>query len=121
MNSETRKCQNCKTDFIIEPEDFDFYKKIDVPPPTFCPECRMMRRLAFRNERMVHKRTCDLCGKGFVGMFPQKVGFPVYCHECWWSDNWDPLAGGVEYDFERPFFDQFQELRSRVPRPGVNN
>jgi len=21
------------------PEDFEFYKKIDVPEPTFCPEC----------------------------------------------------------------------------------
>ncbi len=39
MNSETKICQNCKQNFVIEPEDFDFYRKIDVPPPTWCPEC----------------------------------------------------------------------------------
>lgn len=33
-------CQNCKTKFTIEPVDFEFYKKIGVPEPTFCLECR---------------------------------------------------------------------------------
>ena len=32
---ETKSCQNCKNDFIIEPDDFAFYDKIKVPPPTF--------------------------------------------------------------------------------------
>ncbi|MFA6585673.1 MAG: cytochrome C551 [Candidatus Paceibacterota bacterium] len=45
MKSEIKTCQNCKKDFTIEPEDFNFYEKINVPPPTFCPECRMVRRL----------------------------------------------------------------------------
>jgi len=121
MNSETKICQNCKNEFVIEPDDFDFYEKMKVPPPTFCPDCRMMRRLAFRNERMIRRRTCDLCGKNFIGMFSQKVGFPVYCHDCWWSDNWDSFEGGMEYDLNKSFFEQFLELRSRIPRPGVNN
>ena len=50
MKSETKQCQNCKKDFIIEPDDFGFYEKIKIPPPTFCPECRMQRRLAWRND-----------------------------------------------------------------------
>ncbi|MBI5220508.1 MAG: hypothetical protein HY978_01565 [Candidatus Liptonbacteria bacterium] len=41
LPSEAKICQNCKTDFTIDPEDFDFYRKIDVPPPTWCPECRV--------------------------------------------------------------------------------
>ena len=53
---ETRQCQNCKKDFIIEPDDFSFYEKIKVPPPTFCPECRMIRRMAFRDYRVLYKR-----------------------------------------------------------------
>ena len=35
MTNEVRICQNCKTEFTIEPEDFDYYKKMSVPPPTF--------------------------------------------------------------------------------------
>ena len=44
-------CQNCKKDFIIESEDFNFYEKIKVPPPTWCPDCRQQRRYAWQNER----------------------------------------------------------------------
>ena len=37
MNSETKNCQNCHTNFVIVPDDFSFYEKIKVPTPTFCP------------------------------------------------------------------------------------
>ena len=36
MMDETRVCQNCKKDFVIEPDDFLFYEKMKVPAPTFC-------------------------------------------------------------------------------------
>src|ERR1044072_985042 len=69
MPSEIRTCQSCKSAFAIAPEDFDFYKKIDVPPPTWCPECRMRRRYAWRNDRNLYRRTCDLCQKSIVTMY----------------------------------------------------
>ena len=56
MNPETKICQNCKGEFVIEPEDFNFYEKIKVPPPTWCPECRMIRRLQWRNEHSLFRR-----------------------------------------------------------------
>ncbi len=34
QKSKSVKCQNCHQEFIIEPEDFDFYEKIQVPAPT---------------------------------------------------------------------------------------
>ena len=49
MNSETKNCQNCKQDFIIEPDDFAFYGKMGVPTPIICPECRQQQRMLFRN------------------------------------------------------------------------
>ncbi len=87
MTMESRNCQNCKLDFIIEPEDFVFYEKIKVPPPTFCPDCRLARKLVWRNERSLYKRNCDLCKKNIISMYKPTVLFPVYCHECWWSDS----------------------------------
>ena len=36
--NEKRICQNCKKDFIIEPDDFGFYEKIGVFPPKMCPD-----------------------------------------------------------------------------------
>jgi len=119
MNQETRQCQNCKKDFTIEPEDFDFYEKMKVPAPTWCWKCRFPRRLAWRNERSLYKRTCNLCGKSIISMFKPEAPFPVYCHECWWSDKWDPLKFGRDYDFSKSFFEQFSLLQREVPRPAL--
>src|SRR3989344_4232543 len=117
MNSETKKCQNCKNDFTIESEDFNFYEKINVPPPTFCPQCRLARKLVWRNERSLYKRTCDLCKNNIISMYKANAEFPVYCHDCWWSDKWDPLDYSRDYDFNTPFFEQFNALLKVTPRP----
>lgn len=116
---EKRICQNCKSEFIIDNSDFAFYEKMAVPPPTFCPACRMQRRLAFRNERTLYQRKCDLCKKDIVSIFHSKNPYTVYCQPCWWSDKWDGTTYGREYDFSRPFFEQFQELLREVPLPSL--
>jgi len=113
--SETRICQNCKNEFRIEPEDFAFYEKIKVPPPTWCPECRMMRRFLFRNQRNLFRRKDDASGKEIFGSFPQDSPVKVYEHDYWWSDSWDPMEYGKDYDFSKPFFEQFKELLCSVP------
>ncbi len=115
MFSETRQCQNCKTDFVIEPEDFHFYEKIKVPAPTFCPECRMIRRFVFRNEHILFRRKESVTGKDIFSTYPAETPFPVYENEYWWSDQLDPFIYGREYDFSRPFFEQVKELYHAVP------
>ncbi|MFA6524311.1 MAG: hypothetical protein WC264_02990 [Candidatus Paceibacterota bacterium] len=119
MKSETKKCQNCKNDFIIEPEDFNFYEKIKVPPPTFCPHCRFVRRMAYRNERTLFKRFCDLCKRNIISIYPSSVVFPVYCKECWYLDKWEATEYGRDYDFSRPFFEQLKELFFSVPHLAI--
>ncbi|MDA2935610.1 hypothetical protein MYX06_00105 [Patescibacteria group bacterium AH-259-L05] len=117
MKSETKICQNCKQQFIIEPEDFDFYKKIRMPPPTFCPDCRRQRRSAWRNERSLYKRKCNAPGHNeeIISVFSQNKPLIVYDDRYWWSDKWDPMDYGRPYDFEKPFFIQYRELLERVP------
>jgi len=121
MNSQTKACQNCKQDFIIEPDDFDFYKKIDVVPPTWCVQCRHRRRYAWRNERVLYRRNCDLCGKSTVTIYSPGKPFKVYCPPCWWSDKWTGYDFGRDFDFSRPFFDQFHELQLQIPRIALLN
>ncbi len=121
MQSETKQCQNCKQSFVIEPDDFTFYEKIKVPPPTFCPECRMIRRMNFRNERSLYHRKCDATGKDIITMFAPEQPLVVYDHTYWWSDKWDQLASGRDYDFTKPFFTQFEELFQKAPLPNLAN
>lgn len=116
MDQESRICQNCKNPFVIEPEDFLFYEKIKVPPPTWCPECRMLRRMLFRNERKLFRIKSAKSGKEILSLYPEEAGVAVYDEDEWWSDKWDPMQYGRDYDFSRPFFEQFFELTKIVPR-----
>ncbi len=115
MTAAQKTCENCTAQFTIEPEDFDFYKKIGVPPPTFCPRCRAIRRMAIRNMRHLYARTCDATGAKIFTLMPSDNPMPVYESRHWNSDAWDPLAYGKDYDFSRPFFEQFRELYNTVP------
>ena len=112
---ETRKCQNCKNDFTITPDDFSFYTRMEVPPPTFCPDCRYKRRIIWRNVHNLFRGIDAITGKDiFIGIPPQS-GIPIYELSYWNSDEWDPLDYGKVYDFEKPFFQQFRDLFYSVP------
>lgn len=127
MDPEVKNCQNCKRDFLLEADDFGYLKKFNMPFPTFCPICRRQRRMSYRNERTLYKRKCNAPGhnEDIISVFSSdppklpdgRVGkpFTVYDDRYWWSDAWDPMDYGKEYDFNRPFFTQFRELLERVP------
>ncbi len=112
----TKTCSVSGKEFVITDEDLAFYEKMGLGEPTLCPEERERRRLAFRNDRNLYRRDCDATGKKIISMYSSLVSFPVFDRDYWWSDSFDPLAYGVNFDFDRPFFDQFQSLYDRVPR-----
>jgi len=124
-----KSCSQCGTPFEVTQDDLALLdklspvfggKKFSIPPPTLCPDCRQQRRLFWRNERSLYRRTCDLCKKSIISMYPAGSAFPVYCTECWWSDKNDPLTYGRAVDFNRPFFAQVKELQNAVPRMALN-
>ena len=77
----------------------------------------MQRRLNWRNEHTLYKSRCSAPGHGesIISTYSPKSGIPVYDHEYWYGDAWDPLSSGVDYDFSRPFFAQFRDLLMRTP------
>jgi hypothetical protein len=120
MNSETRNCQNCKKDFKIEPDDLGFYEQIKVPPPVWCPQCRLLRRMAWYGYRILYKRKCDFTGENIITIYHPDLPYKVYRQDVWWSDKWDPKSYGQDYDFSRPFFEQYKELLDKVPRASLH-
>ncbi len=114
--AQTKTCQNCKNQFVIEPDDFTFYEKIGVLPPKMCSVCRAQRRLAFRNERVFYKRACDKCRKGIVSMYSPNKPYPVWCYECWFGDDWDAAEYGQDYDPNQSFLEQVKRIYDAVPK-----
>ncbi len=93
--------------------------KCDLPEPMECPDCRLKGRTCHRNERFLYRRTSDVSGKTIVSLYHKEpIGdqkFVVWDQEEWRSDKWDPLSFGRDFDFNRPFFDQFGELQRAIP------
>jgi hypothetical protein len=115
MNSETKNCQNCKKEFTIDESDFNFYEKMQVPPPSWCPECRIIRRLSFPNTWSLFWRNCDKCKERTLSQYPPEDKTMVYCPKCWWGDSWDGTEYSLEYDPSRPFLEQVKELSDKTP------
>ena len=82
-----KTCPQCSAPFQVTPEDLAFYEKVSpvfngkkelIPPPSLCPDCRMQRRLAWRNERSIFRDTCDLCKKSIVSIYAPGEREKVY-------------------------------------------
>lgn len=121
MTKEDKICQNCKKSFTIELEDFNFYEKIGVSAPIYCPNCRQQLRTIFRNFKTLYKRPSSKSGEIMVSIYSPDTTFPVYSVKEWWGDDWDPMNYAVDYDEEIPFFKQVEELFSKVPHATVMN
>lgn len=118
MNEEIKQCQNCKNNFKIEPVDFEFYEKIKVPAPTFCPICRFQRRLGWVNLRTLYRRP-DFhdSNKMLISMYAPEKNYVIWEDKKWWGDDFNPTNYGMNYDFSRPFFEQFNEFLKHTPLP----
>ncbi|MBI3619203.1 hypothetical protein HY213_04200 [Candidatus Peregrinibacteria bacterium] len=123
-----RICKHCQQTFEITNDDLAFYeklsptiggKKLSIPPPTLCPRCRQRRRMSFRNERHLYRRRCDVTGKEIISVFSPENPHKVCDKDHWYSDAFDALRYGRPYDFETPFFAQFQKLAMEIPLPSL--
>lgn len=117
-----KACKNCSQPFAITNEDIGFYQRLSTPmsPPTHCPDCRTQRRLGMRNESNLYLRTCDFTGEKIISLYSPDKPYKVYKEEVWQSDQWDAMNYGRDYDFTRPFFEQFRELELAVPRRAMH-
>ena len=124
--SEQKKCKLCQREFEIADRDLNFYRKIsptfggkiyEIPAPQKCPLCRMRDKLAFRNESKFYKIKSGLSGKELVSHCSPDCRYKIYSQDEWYSDKWNPLRYGRDFDFSRPFFVQLNELALEVPLP----
>jgi hypothetical protein len=69
MLQETIGCEHagtcneqCTTAFKIIPEELSFYRRMNLPLPRLCPNCRHYQRLKQRNPLKLWHRTCTCQG-----------------------------------------------------------
>ncbi|MDC0357434.1 hypothetical protein OAO01_01335 [Oligoflexia bacterium] len=114
----------------ITQEEKAFYERVapsfggqhfPIPLPTETPRERTEQRCAFRNQRCLYRRECDLTGQSHITIYKPQTPFPVYSIEAFWGDGWEATDFGLPYDPQRGFMEQVAELYNQVPRLGMMN
>ena len=122
--SQIKLCVDCKKEFSVDFGDLVLYEKIGLKVPNKCFECRLKQYFAFWVFGKFRKGKSDLSGESFITVLPNKPRHPIYKSHEWWSDDWDPMIFGKDYNPNESFFNQLKELQERIPRPhqtGENN
>jgi hypothetical protein len=120
LKPHQRICQQCGRVFDISQEDIEFYKKLQVPPPKLCPDCRKQRRFGFYNNILkFYKKEDARTGEKIISTFPPESLYKIYDLKYWWSDNWGGEDYYRDYDSSKPFFEQFQELNLTIPHQAL--
>ena len=123
-----KTCTACSAEFEILDKDLEMLEelspkfggvKYSFPPPTQCPDCRLQRRMAQVNQLNLYETKCAKSGDRIISNVHPDSPITVFKQEVWYSDDWDPLDYGREFDFSRPFFEQWHELMLAVPRPSL--
>jgi hypothetical protein len=126
---ERRTCAVSGTEFPIYQSDLAYYEKISptfegkkyvIPAPKLCPEEREARRMAWRNEWKLYRRTCNKTGKSMMSMYPEDCGYTVYDRKVWYSDARDAMDCGRDYDFSKTFFENYESLNRAVPKKSLH-
>ncbi len=123
-------CPHCQSAFEIAKDDLAFYAKVSpifngkkelIPPPTLCPDCRMQKRMLWRNERSIHRSSCRICKRSMISQYVPESPHVAVCADCFWSKRCDPLAAGRPFDQSHSFFSQFLELLQTAPLVALIN
>ena len=56
-----------------------------------------------------------MCNNDVISIYHPGGKTKIVCQKCWWGDDFDASKYGKDYDFSKPFFEQYKELMSEVP------
>lgn len=76
-------CLECNKNYKIIPLEFKFYKKMSLPIPRQCPDCRHFARLKRRTPYKLWDRNCAKCAAPMKTPYSPERPEIVYCEKCY--------------------------------------
>ncbi len=77
------ECEECGKNYRLVKPELKFYRKMNLPVPHKCPNCRHKDRMALRNPRRLYDRKCDNCDKEIQTTFAPDRPEKVFCEDCY--------------------------------------
>ena len=91
--NEILVCEQCSKNYRLIPNELSFYKKLSIPIPRLCPECRHTRRFQARGPNRLFDRSCmceqenhghaGLCNLPFKTNYTPDAPEVLYCEDCY--------------------------------------
>ncbi len=116
-----KTCQQCKSRFEVFKEDIEMYKKLRVPLPQLCPDCRKQRRYGFFNNVLkFYKKECAAHkDEEVISTYAPQSPYAIFDLKHWWSKKWGGEEYARDYDLKKSFFRQFKKFNQEVPHPAI--
>jgi hypothetical protein len=76
-------CVACRKNFKIIPAELSFYKRMPVPLPRQCPDCRHLARFRRKTPTKLWPRSCNKCGAAIRTTYAPERPEKVHCKECY--------------------------------------
>lgn len=78
-------CAQCTKNYRIVQNEFLFYKKLDIPLPRLCPDCRHYRRMKSRGPNKLWHRKCmnEGCVNEFETPYDPERSEIIFCESCY--------------------------------------
>ncbi len=83
ISNEILACCECGKNFRVIKQEIKFYKKMNIPVPRKCPDCRHQGRIKRRNPRRLWDRNCAKCGNKIQTTYSTDRPETVYCEKCY--------------------------------------
>lgn len=82
-NASPSDALRCGKNYKIIPLEFKFYKKMSLPIPRRCPDCRHIERLKKRPPYKLWERACAKCSTTMKTVYAPDRPEIVYCEKCY--------------------------------------
>ncbi len=76
-------CETCGRNYKIIRQEYELLKRLELPIPRRCFECRHGERGRFRKTRKLYERMCDGCGGALLTNYSPDRPETVYCEACY--------------------------------------
>ncbi len=88
LTKEALACENCNKNYRLISREVSFYKRMMLPLPHKCFNCRHEARMKKRNERTLWDAKCAKCTKEIQTSYKpedQKI-YKIYCEKCYQAE-----------------------------------
>lgn len=86
----------------------------DIPLPTIHPLEQARQMQSYVSLMHLYEGKSVISAQPLITRYNPLLGYRVCTYEEFWSDQVDNISTGREYDFSRPFFEQWNELLHSV-------